>query len=545
MSRKQTLILLTLAGLGLLFFALFIAPNSLGARDANMLTIFEVDEYAQYPHALRMLTPGATFYQSLRNFFVYLHYFYGFPFYFFSALAMLPVRLFSGANWADHTQTILIFLRQGVSVLPMILAILIQTWLVTRFRSWRRALLVFVLLISLPVVWVNNLWWHPDGLLVLWITLTFFFLDRDDLRFGRNFLLAAAACGLAVGTKALGLFFFLTVPLYIAWGLAEKRLTWRRALGMAAAFVGVMLATIVITNPLLLLPQERAAIIQYQKQMFTDNTGGFLVRSDQRYFGWGRYPADFRNHYGALYFILLALAGLLLGMVRSEHKRLYALMLAFILPLSAYFVFGAAFVRTYYLLPVILPLAPCVVALFPPGGLTWPGAGKTARRAALGLQLLAAAALLVQFGRFVQQDVNIYTAYQAREQTAPGIAFFNRLDQEVLSRIPADTPLVFYRDWRAYVPPRPHWRVEINWDLANYAYINDLNPDFILIDRRNVALFTDPKAMQQAVDRGDMQQWQTFYADVLRGEVPGYRLLWQDDFGFALVKDAVWEKVLQ
>jgi len=46
----------------------------------------------------------------------------------------------------------------------------------------------------------------------LFVVFVFFFLDRDELKFGINFRLAALACGLAVATKVLGLFFFATIP---------------------------------------------------------------------------------------------------------------------------------------------------------------------------------------------------------------------------------------------------------------------------------------------------------------------------------------------
>ena len=58
-----------------------------GAKDVPMLSVFEVDEFAQYPNVIGMLQVGDTFYQTVRNFAVYHHYFYGYPFYFFSALS--------------------------------------------------------------------------------------------------------------------------------------------------------------------------------------------------------------------------------------------------------------------------------------------------------------------------------------------------------------------------------------------------------------------------------------------------------------------------
>jgi len=89
-TQKKTFRILLI--IGAVYFAAFIAPNLTGAREPEMLSVFEIDEYAQYSHAIRMLTPGETLYQTARNFLIYLHYFYGYPFYFFSALALLPLK---------------------------------------------------------------------------------------------------------------------------------------------------------------------------------------------------------------------------------------------------------------------------------------------------------------------------------------------------------------------------------------------------------------------------------------------------------------------
>ena len=78
--------------------------------------------------------------------------------------------------------------------------------------------MLFVLLVSVPAVVQNNQWWHPDGITFLLVVLTLFFLKRDNLRFGWNFLLAAAMCGIATATKLVGVYFFLAVALTLILG---------------------------------------------------------------------------------------------------------------------------------------------------------------------------------------------------------------------------------------------------------------------------------------------------------------------------------------
>ena len=135
MSKNQKKNLLVILMAGLAYFALFILPNLQGSKDAIMLSVFEQDEYAEYPYVLRMLTSGLSLVQAVRYFIIYLFYYYGYPFYFFSALALLPVKWIVGPDWTQHTQLIVLILRQMINVLPGILAVGLLTYLQTRFVS--------------------------------------------------------------------------------------------------------------------------------------------------------------------------------------------------------------------------------------------------------------------------------------------------------------------------------------------------------------------------------------------------------------------------
>ena len=178
-AEKTWIIFQVLLVLSIIYAGVFFFPNLTGARTPDMLQVFQVDEYAQYPHVIRMLTPGDTFYQSVRNFIIYLHYFYGYIFYFVSALVLLPLRLLGGSQWADNTPLVVALLREGVNVLPASAALLLITYLQTGFRSWLRSVGLFLLLLSIPAITANNLWWHPDSLGLLLVVLVFFFIDHD------------------------------------------------------------------------------------------------------------------------------------------------------------------------------------------------------------------------------------------------------------------------------------------------------------------------------------------------------------------------------
>lgn len=534
-QQKKTIALLL--ALGVVFFAVYIPANLTGAKDAGMLALFEVDEYAQFPHVIRMLTPGDGFYQSLRNFVIYLHYFYGYPFYFFSALALLPLKLLLGANWTAHVPLIMVSLRQLINVLPMLAALGLLVYIQTKFKSAWRSAGLFALLAIIPAVTLNNLWWHPDSLVFFFIILTFFFLDRDELQFGWNFTLAAAACGLATGTKHLGLFFVLAIPLYLLWGVMEKRLNWRGALGKGALFVLVMVIAVVASNPLLLLPQERAEIIAVQQRQVIQTGTGIFIANQEGFFDKG-YPADLRIHYGELAFLLLGFGGLALGLRNPQKRRLHALILAWMIPFCVV-IFSAGTRRTHYFLPVLLPLFSCLLEWFPEQG--W-FAGRSERAALWARRALTGLAVVVVLGQaalFLRTDVDIYTRTLTREQTSPSIAFAGELEKNVFDRIVLDRQLVVYRDWRVYLPPSPARRVEMNWDLATEQYIRDLNPDVIVLERENVALFSRDETVAQAVNPGDMQALHDFYAAAGADQLPGYRQVYSDSFGVALVREGL------
>lgn len=536
-AQKKTFRILLI--ISAVYFAAFIAPNLTGAREPEMLSVFEIDEFAQYSHAIDMLRPGDTLYQTARNFLIYLHYFYGYPFYFFSALVLLPLKLILGADWTAvaHTPLIVMTLRQMINVLPILLSALLLVHMQTKFKSLWKSVWLFALLLLLPGAVVNDLWWHPDGLATLVVVLTLFFLDRDELRFGRSFWLAAVTCGVGVGIKYMGAFFVLAIPVYLIWGIVTKKLTWPKAIGKGALFVVIMFAALVISNPLLLLPQERAEIIAIQTLQWEQSSVGIILANKEPFLKDG-YPPDIRTHYGQPFFLLLAFAALGLGIARKETRLKNSLILAWCVPLSISII-NLATRRTHYWLPIMLPLFSTLVYFFPEEKLRF--GGKSRNLAGMAVAVL----LILQAALFIRTDVGIYTTQLQREEQAASILFYEKLEEQVFEPIILDRELIVYRDWHVYCPDTPPRRVEMNWDLATYSYITDLNPDVILLDRENVLLFSQADVVSQAVDQGDMKQMHEFYGDAGQDALEDYQLVLQDEFGYALVRDELVEMYLE
>ena len=210
MDKKKVIFFLLL--ISIIYFLIFFGPNNTGAETVEMISVFEPDEFAQYPHVIRMLEfQGISLRHKIWHFVAYQHYYYGFPFYALSVLILLPVKFLSGIN---NVQLNLALMRQFVSVLPMITAFWLLVYIQTRFEKFWKSIILFIFLLSIPIVIKNNLWWHPDSLAIVFCVLVVYFLSRDQYRFGIDFNLAAISVGFAIGTKNLGWFFFLTIFVY-------------------------------------------------------------------------------------------------------------------------------------------------------------------------------------------------------------------------------------------------------------------------------------------------------------------------------------------
>ena len=444
-SRKR--VFWALLPLILAYFILFIFPNAQGAADEHMLFLTSPDENIQYPNLLRMLTPGSTLIESLKHFFNHQHYIYGYPFYFFNALAALPLKIIYGADLAAHTQTLILFLRQGISVLPMLAALVIFTALQTGLRSFWRSAALFLFLAFVPGVFRQNIqWWHPDALTVLAVALTFYFLDRDQLRFGRNFYFAAAACGLAAGTKLIGFFFFLAIAWYLLTGLRRRCLTWPQALKAGALFILILFAVFILTNPLLLIPQTRAAILQVHQDHNFSFTHGW-ENQDAYAKGPLSWLPVLERWYGSGYFLAFALLSLLMAALAGPRRLHNQLILAWALPYTAYLGWVIAVRPDHYWLPVLIPVFSALLALT-----ELPSPARPSGEDALAPTVAfprAAPILLVGFLLAAQFIANLQTDARLYRRS---------LDLEPLLRACDTTPIIL-TSGEAFEPEAGRWYV--------------------------------------------------------------------------------------
>ncbi len=527
LNRRANAVLMLL--LSCAYFLLFVPPNLTGARDANMLAAFQIDEYAQYPVVMRMTDLDAPPLQTLKHFVAYGHYYYGYPFYLASATAILPLRvalkLVGGHPYA--TMAYMAILRQ-LSPVFMILAIVILVYMWTGFRSLWKSALLFLFLASIPAVFVNNMWWHPESLVMLFVVLTIFSLDRDERRYGIWFAMAAVFCGLAIGTKMVGFWFFLTVAVYLALGF--RRVGLAPTLKRAALFCAFMLLTVIVSNPLLLIPQTARAIIGSQTAQAEMNSFGWGVQMAKGPLAW--YAEALKGGFGLWWVYVLALGGCVWG-IRSDNKRLLnVIILTWFVPFAVYLLFFVANKATRYFLPALLPMISCIG-----NQVIWSINRDRSRKM---LTLASAAMLLLLLGPQlvlnVRADVNSYAHTLYREQESASIAFYRQLDNVCLQQLPPGTRLTVFRDPYVYLPPIEGMDVRMKWGSADYRDIEGIVPDLILLQSDYVAEYSDPATVDASFDAAQAKASLEFYRDASHNAIAGYRRILETPFGVAFAR---------
>jgi hypothetical protein len=505
-------------------FVLFALPNAVASQNLSMVQIFQPDEAAPLPYVLKMIAPAPTLNLALRQFVFYDYYYYGFPFFAASALLLLPLQ------WLGHLGDIplvMLILRQFVSVLPMLAALLLLVYMQDGFHSYRSPVL-FAFLLSVPAVVQNNSWYHPDGITFLLVVLTIYFLKRDNLRFGRNFLLAAILSGVATATKLVGVYFFLAVGLTLLLGLLLKKASWKKLLGMAVAFILTMGLAYLIANPFLFSHWARTA---YQYILYKQ--GGLLENGYGVFYAKGLLASwpDVHASFGEVPFLLIALGAAIWGAWRGPQRLLHALILAWFIPISVTVFFLTHF-KFQYWMPVALPLISCLVILLPE---KW----KMDRpRLAWFARLILLLVLFIQFGLFVSSDVQAFNSRMHRQQNSTSIQWYDKV-LAALKPLP-DAKLRVYYDYRMYVPGKPGWRTDTNFDLLEYGYIQQNHFDVLLLLEQRIRDYLNPNVT--GIDPALFARNQQFYRDADNQTITGYHLVYRDSFGLIYVRDELYQE---
>jgi hypothetical protein len=506
-------------------FLIFALPNAVASKDLSMVQIFQPDEAAPLPYVFSMIAPAPTLNLALRHFIFYDYYYYGFPYFALSALVLLPLQWLGRLS---DMPLVMFLLRQFVSVLPMLVGLLFLVYMQDGFRTYRSPVLIAFLL-SVPAVVQNNSWWHPDGITFLLVVLTIFFLKRDNLRFGRNFLLAAIMSGVATATKLVGVYFFLAVGLTLLLGLLLKKASWKKLVGMAFAYIVTMGLAYLIANPFLFSHWARTAYIYiFNKQGLLLEQGYGVVYVKGLIASWPLVHKSF----GELPFLLIALGAAIWGAWRGPQRLLHTLILAWFVPLSVTVFFLTHF-KFQYWMPVALPLFSSLVLVLPE---KW-HINRTMRLVNFA-RLAFLLALFAQFIFFVRTDFQIIESRLHRADNNTSIQFYDKVLKE-LKPLP-DTQLHVYYDYRMYVPGKPVWVTETTYDLLEYSYIQENHFDVLVLLDQRIRDYLNPKVV--GIDSALFARNQQFYRDADNATIAGYHLVYRDAFGLIYVRDELYQK---
>jgi hypothetical protein len=530
-TTSQRLCAALLIALSIGYAILFVPPNLTGTDDASMLAAFQLDEFGQYKVLWKMTLGDDASRSGWSRFVCYDHYYYGFPFFFVSALVFWPLKVaYISSATPGLTQMSMLVLRQ-LSPAFMLAAILALVFAWTRFRDPLRSVALFAFLASIPAVVQNNLWWHPDSLATLLAVLTIVALNEDRGRLGRWFTGAAVCCGLAAGTKLIGFWFFVAVALHLV--IQRPRLRWSELSKHGAKFIATMALTIVVTNPHLMVAEEARETFEILRGQTELNASGWEVRGETGIASW--YEHALSRGFGFWWIHLLMLVWCVFTIRFDREKRHLALtILAWAVPISLYLVFDVAKTVERYFLPILLPLASCLASTAP-----WRRLGRVSSRA---LRIAAGSAfalvILFQVSVFAVEDVRRYQRVLHREQTSPSLDFTNRLENEVLSRWAPGESIRIFRDATMYVRPRPEYEVHLRWRSLEHQDLVEIQPNLILLRKSEIDLYRDESIVAESFDPEQAGRSQRFYRDVRNDEVPGYRRIMETDFGVAFLRVA-------
>ncbi len=522
MPRSKPFIWILLALISIIVVVIFYFPNVRASENVPMVQIFEPDESAPFYNVLNMISPSAGLKSALIQFIFYKYYYYGFPHFALSAASLLPLKW---ANRLDNIPLVFLTLRQLISLVPMLLGLLVLVYLQDGFRTYR-SIALYIFLLAIPAVVRNNFWWHPDGLVVLFSSLVLFLLWKDNLRFGWRFFLAAVINGILIATKIVGVYFFLAIGLTLILGLVLKKISLRKSIILGVGYIGIMAVSFVFANPLLFWEGGRTAYFTtFTKQIDLLDQGYGIVYQKGLAAAW----SIAKNYYGWAFFILTVIAITIWGIIKGRQKFLYALILAWFIPLTISLIFFTHF-KFQYWLPVALPLISCVALIFPEK-LNF-DQGKWLHAS---IQIALIVLVVSQFVQFLYQDVHAYSARLHRAENNAEITFYTTAVEQIGAITNGE--LRVYYDYRLYVPATGGWLVETSYELLDYNYIQSANFDVLLLYDQRIRDYINPNVT--GIDPENFAQSLIFYTDAYNGTVQGYQLLYRDDVALIYMKDSL------
>jgi hypothetical protein len=505
------------------FFVLFSIPNAKASENIAMVSMFEPDEGVIVPVIVRMTSPKDTIREYLHHFFLYGYYFYGFPFFASSALVAFP---FQWINQIDNLQWLMLCLRQLISVLPMMLALLLLIYMHDHFKTYRSVLL-YVFFLSVPAIVQNGFWWHPDGIVLLLSTIVLYFLYTDQHKLGWRFFAAAFCCGVLTATKLVGAYFFLAVGLAVIWSIVNKDSTWKKAIIKSLTFLIIMFASFILANPFLLIDSHRTwylNIFQLQNEWLSQGYSVIYHRGLR-----ASWPL-MHQYYGEAIFLLVTIGITIWNIIKQETRFLHALTLAWFIPLTISILTYSHFKYQYWL-PVAIPLFCNWVTILPQK------IKLDLKNLSFGwiVKIILLAIFCVQMILFGVQSTRMLIERTFRAENSAEVSFYD-LAMKQLETLSDNSAYVYY-DYRLYMPDTNNWLKETYFGLLDYGFIQSRNFDVLFLLQQRINDYLHPNAV--GVDPESFARAQVFYQDAQDGNLEGYVLLFRNETAMLYIREDI------
>jgi len=246
----------------ILLTLVFVALAYINYRHLNIgfLSLYSIDEYAFHGSLINMYDGLTTL--DIKKLFSFGFYSYGFGFFFLNLLATVPF-------FATDNIEMTIYIPRILTSLFAVGSAWFVYKIAREYTDKYFSILIVLIVLTMPGFWRNSLWFHPDWMMVFFITLSTYLFTKDNFEYKKYFWWALFALGIAISVKVQAITFLPFVFLYLFYDNFQyknfEQITYKIKLSLKSFFS--LFAIFVITNPYLIHPKGLKAFIA----MFIEN----------------------------------------------------------------------------------------------------------------------------------------------------------------------------------------------------------------------------------------------------------------------------------
>ena len=197
----------------------------IGWAEYSILQAKSIDEFA-FHKSLLNIYDGITR-MDMRTTFSYGFFSYGFTWFLLNVAASFPFLSEAGNPYA-------IIIPRLVTSVFFVMSTLVVTKLINTSQIKYNFSSIFVILfiLSMPGMWLNAVWFHPDFAMSFFILCALYFLVKAKIQFNRHYWLGIFMFGLGISIKLQAITFGAVIALFFIKNTFETK-NWRTTLRAA------------------------------------------------------------------------------------------------------------------------------------------------------------------------------------------------------------------------------------------------------------------------------------------------------------------------